>query len=196
MPFALKLITEPSLEPVTLAEAKAHLMTNHDESDSDISAKISESRKDCETECGRAFITQTWKLFLDEFPKGLKPINLPLPPVQSVTWVKYYDADGTLQTLDAAEYHTALEGDPPRIVTVNGWPATETRRPQAVEVQFVCGYGTAANVPSDIKAAIKLVLGHRFRHRGDEDPAISATMPIAAKRILFNYRAVDATGEN
>lgn len=192
MAFATELITGPTEEPVSLSEASAHLLLNHAESEADVALKIRESRRDAEIESGRAFVTQTWKLYLDGFPKALDPLYLPFPPCQSVSSVQYYDGDGTLQTLSGSAYFSALKGDSPRLVPVDSWPSTQSRRPQAVIVTFVCGYGAAADVPADIKAAVKLILGSRWANRGDSTGDSGGdTIPPGARRILMNYRAPD-----
>ena len=61
-------ITPPSIEPVTLEEAKLQLRVDSDFDDSLICDAIQAAREDCEGETHRAFITQTWQLILDHFP--------------------------------------------------------------------------------------------------------------------------------
>lgn len=180
--FALKLITAPASEPLTTAEAKARLRVTVSDEDTDIGNLISEARAACENECGRAFVTQTWSLYLDEFPGGDGSIRVPRPPLQSVTWIKYYDADGVQQTLDSSTYLVTTGAEPARVTPVPGqwWPATQSGRPEAVEVRFVAGYGLAAAVPYEAKAAMYLVIADRHEMPTGGQVAI----PPAARRLL------------
>lgn len=192
-PFALKLVTAPASEPVTVAEAKARLLITIDDEDTDLAAMVTQSRELCEAGCQRAFVTQTYSLYLDRFPGGCeavapsdgyeyqryasgREIRLPRPPLQSVTWIKYYDAAGVQQTLDPSAYYVATGSEPGRIRPVTYWPATQVR-PEAVEVRFVAGYGGASAVPAAAKAAILLTV-KQLRDAPDAD------LPPAARRFL------------
>jgi hypothetical protein len=68
--MALKLNTAPTGEPVTLAEAKAHLREDLVDvaNDALITNLIVAARMHAENVCRRAFITQKWDLYLDAFP--------------------------------------------------------------------------------------------------------------------------------
>ncbi len=182
--FGLKLITAPEVEPVSLANAKARLAVTITDMDTDLDLMIAECREAAEAECGgRAFITQTWSMFLDKFPSG-RTILIPRPPLQTVTWVKYYDAAGEQQTLGAEAYTVAVGQEPGRLVlkASGAWPVTEAGRPEAVEVRFVCGYGgAAADVPAKVRAAVLLTLAARF-----DDPTGEVDIPPAARRVLHS----------
>jgi uncharacterized phiE125 gp8 family phage protein len=66
-----RIITQPSIEPVTLAEAKLHLKEDLVSVDNDarISALISAARQAVEHSMGRAIMLQTLETTLDEFPR-------------------------------------------------------------------------------------------------------------------------------
>ena len=120
-------------------------------SDPKLAMLITAARRVAEARTGRALITQTWEQVLDAFPE--KEIRIGMLPIQSITSVKYYDTDGILQTMNAADY--VLDAD-----TLPGWvlPAQDVTWPstldmaQAVIVRFVAGYGGAgSSVPADIR---------------------------------------------
>lgn len=183
-PLGLRQTTAPTAEPVSLAEAKARLRVSGSDEDGDLLALIAEAVRTCEGECGRQFCTATYTLKLDDFPRGAgQEIRLPRPPAQSVTSVKYYAPDGTLTTMDAADYIAAVGSDPGRVVPAVGgcWPATQDR-PEAVEVVYVAGYGGPPSVPRQAKAAILLALGASWKDRGD-GPA-SVKIPPRARQML------------
>lgn len=68
--MSLVLTSGPALEPVTLAEAKAHLRVDHNHEDSLIQSLIITSRLHIEAALGLALITQSWAYFLDRWPKA------------------------------------------------------------------------------------------------------------------------------
>jgi uncharacterized phiE125 gp8 family phage protein len=157
--------------------------------DNDILRYIKAARRYCERFQNRAFITQTWDLYLDGFPAG-NQIEIPLPPLQSVTWLKYKDAAGILQTWDASNYIVDAVSEPGRIVLANGksWPATYEEI-QAVQIRFVCGYGdSAADVPEEARQAILLKIADLYEHRGDE--AADPNIDRAIENLLWPERLI------
>lgn len=161
--MALTLITGPATEPVTLAEAKSHLRVDVADDDTLITSLIVAMRTDCENEIKRSLITQTWEKVLDFFPDA---IQLPMPPVQSVTSITYLDIDGALQTLPTNQYVLDKDSEPGyvvRAINVN-WPVTGDYI-NAVRVRYVAGYAAAANVPEPIKLWIKIRLSNAYENR-------------------------------
>lgn len=159
------LITAPTVEPITLAEAKAHLRVTDAGEDTLISALIAAARGYCQKETGRALLTQTWEITLDAFPSA---IELPNPPVASITSVKYLDGNGIEQTLDSAAWKLDKSSDygVGRLVPAYGyvWPATRADI-NAVRVRYVAGYADAASVPQEMKQWMLLQIGHWYEHR-------------------------------
>ena len=139
--MALKLVTAPTTYPVTLAEAKLHCRVDGTDDDALITALITSATEMCEQQTGRALMTQTWLLTLDEFPTE---IELTRVPVQSISSVTYTDTAGATQTLSTGSNWRLLDlGDfsMARIVPVYGytWPATRAQN-NVVSVQYVAGY--------------------------------------------------------
>lgn len=186
--MGLRLITPPAVEPVSLAEAKAHLRVSAATEDALIGSLISAARQVAEHELRRALLTQTWQRTLDFFPSA---IELAYPPHQSVTHVKYLDPAGVQQTLNPAGYEVDSEREPGWIVPAYGytWPETLDRI-NAVEVRFVCGWSAAADVPATIRQWILLMVAHYFENREASVPGVSiAPLPFIAG-LLDPYRVV------
>jgi uncharacterized phiE125 gp8 family phage protein len=179
--FGLKLATAPVQEPVSLTDVKRRLRVTVDDSDADLLDALAECRALCEQECGRAFLTQTWTLYLDGFP-GCGEIVLPRPPLQSVTSVKYYDTDGVQQTVSTSDYHVDTGREPGRIWLASGssWPAVQAGRPSAVEVRYVAGHANPLAVPRNVKSAILMLMWDRFNNPSGGDAGI----PPAVRRAL------------
>lgn len=184
--MAVKLITPPASEPVSVSEAKLHLRVDGTDEDMLISGLITAARQHVEDYTQRALITQTWRLLLDEFPHS-DTIHIPMPPLQTVNSITYYDATGALQNLPATDYHVDSESLQGRVVLTQGkcWPATQPR-PNAVTIEFVVGYGDATAVPQAIKHAILMLVAHWYEHR--EAVAIGTSGNVATE-VAF---AVDA----
>jgi hypothetical protein len=205
----LKLLTAPATEPITRTEAKLYLRVDSTADDSLIDILIAAARQMVEEHIGRSLITQHWTLWLDRFPGGNEPwwdgvreaslsvlsnarceIKIPRGPVSAVTHLKTYNDSGDASTMDSSDYHTDLSGYPARLVLKNGavWP-TDLRSANAIEIQFVAGYGAAGDVPSAIKAAIYQIVAAMYDCRGQD-----VKMPLLAKKLLGPY-VVPSIGE-
>lgn len=166
MPTALKLITAPAAEPLSLSDFKAHARITATAEDTLLPVYVKAAREQLEHETGRALITQTWELTLDAFPGS---IWLPKPPLQSVTSIKYDDAAGVEQTLSNTVYdvlNVGAEYASGAIVLADGetWPVT-SGRPGCVRVRYVCGYGAAGSVPETLVTWIRLQAAALAEHR-------------------------------
>ncbi|MGB9845891.1 MAG: head-tail connector protein [Desulfotomaculales bacterium] len=137
----LVLITPPATEPVSLAEAKQHLRVDITDDDNLITALITAAREYCEGFQNRAYITQTWQLWLDAWPEGSE-IRIPRPPLQSVSDIKYYGTDDTEYIFDAANYFVDAKSEPGRVVLKYGksWPTIMLRPTNGICVTFIAGY--------------------------------------------------------
>jgi uncharacterized phiE125 gp8 family phage protein len=166
--MTLKLITAPADEPISLATARLHLRIDDDNTEDDnlIIAIISAARQQAEHETGRALVSQTWEQVLDYFPAV--ELELPKPPVSSITSIVYIDTAGVSQTLAGAAYTLDADGSPPSGWAIpaygTSWPATLDTA-DAVRVRFVCGYGGAADVPAAIRQWMLMQIGALYRSR-------------------------------
>ena len=182
--MALKLKTPPPLEPVTLVEVKGLLRIDDSDDDSLISSMITAIRQRAEEWTRRSFLTQTWTLWLDEFPfrpgNTLNKLNggviiIPRPPMQSVAFIKTYDSDNSTVTFDTSDYFVDTASSPGRVALNDNssWP-TLLRKFSAVEVEFIAGYGSnASDVPEGIKQGmlqwIKLLFANKSKlYESDE----------------------------
>jgi uncharacterized phiE125 gp8 family phage protein len=188
--MAVTIFTEPTIEPVTIAEQKAHSRVSTDADDLLLAVYIAAARQNCESFQGRAYITQTIDLTLDDFPcDGI--IYFPRAPLASVTSITYVDENGTTQTLSATLYTVDTKNEPGRIYPSYGnvWPIVRSQ-PNAVTVRAVCGYGTTtASVPARMRAAMMLLAGNWYENR---EPVITGTivaeLPMGVARLLWPDR--------
>lgn len=174
----LMLVTGPTSPAVTTAEAKSHLRVDIADDDTLISELVAAAVQMFEELNGRALFTQTWKMTLDRWPSSGR-IELPRPPLASVTSIKYYDTAGTEYTFDSANYDVETGRTPGRVSLGYGqvWPAESLRYNSPIVVTYVAGWATTAAIPARYKAAIKLLVGHWYENR--ETIITSGAMPKA-----------------
>jgi uncharacterized phiE125 gp8 family phage protein len=155
MTTTYKVTTQPTVEPITLDQFKDALRVTGCDFDDQLTELLKVCRLKVEHDSYRKLITQTVTMYLTDFPDNCIPIRL--APVSAVNSVKYYDQNGTQQTVTASDYWTDFVQTPPEIRLRQGhsWPPTQQDRPNTVEVEFVCGYGAAVAVPVEAKLAIK-----------------------------------------
>ena len=139
--------TAPSFEPISTAQAKAHLRIFHSLDDTYIAASTSGStsiittaRQMIENYCGIAIPNTTFTSVYSAFPQNTLvqgssgevyngssyEIALPRSPLVSVTSVQYVDTAGNTQTLSAStDYTTKSYNGIGRIQLLDGksWPS-------------------------------------------------------------------------
>ncbi len=163
-----KIKTQPATEPVTLTEAKAHLNIPSAITDWDdlITVQIEAARIYVEQYSSQHLITQTVQEYFSEFPCDW--IELSRFPISSITHVKYTDTNHTQQEWDSANYVQDKVSRYGRIAPKPNktWPTNDDSL-NSIEIEYVTGYGTAADVPAHFKQAILLTVGHMFENRED-----------------------------
>lgn len=167
--LAKELITSPVEYPITLSEAKEHLRVTFPDDDTYISFLIRVAVDTIESFTSKKLITQTWNYYLDTFPDY--EISLPFSPVQSVTFIKYYNTDNVLTTLDTASYQLNKYVLYPSIKCADlntYFPQTMPGKYNSVQIQLVCGYGDASKVPDAIKQALKISVADMYLKRTSE----------------------------
>lgn len=165
----LQIVTDVTVEPITLLEAKNYLRVDMDNDDSFISGLISAAREACEVFCGRSFAVISYVQTLDSFPyytdtvisqNSYPPSYASLPQYSTTMWnysqmiklfypplirvdrIEYIAADGTMQTLEPdTDFVVDNINEPARIFPIPGstWPPV-FYTPNSVKIFFTCGY--------------------------------------------------------
>lgn len=125
-----------------------------------------------------------------ELPKymlqgGLNAIDLPMPPIISITTIKTYSRDNTESTFAAASYRLDTAG---RVYLNEGynWP-TELRDQNGVVIRFVAGWGYTS-VPLPVKQAIRQYAAAMY------DCRKMCEMPQEIMDMLGPWRILDPMG--
>lgn len=161
----LKLVTGPVVEPVTLDDVKLHcrLDSAYTAEDAYLTRLMSMGRQWAENHLRRAFLPQTWRLSLKNWPGRnygswpadistfdsyykLNHIKLPRPPLISVASVIYRDTTNALLTMPPGNisggYNVDTESEPGMIVLpFSGvWPTEILLPGSPIRIAFTCGY--------------------------------------------------------
>jgi len=187
MQFAV--ITAPTVEPVTLAEAKDQCRVLHSAEDTLIGRLARVARSHVEVVLSRSLMAQGLRLELAGFPRD-GVIELPHPPAISLTEIKYRNELGIITTLDPAAYVFVADNTGARVELADGydWPVTAVH-PQAVTVNWQGGYGaTADKVPEAIRHAILLLVEHSYNNRGATSEGTRSAVPFSVDALLSPYR--------
>ena len=175
----------PTVEPITLAEAKLHLRIDDDIDSEDtlIESLISAARDKAEYFCGRYFTEQTVAIvYYDGFPSGsvaYGAVELPFPDVTSIESVKYTDTSGTETTIDGSDY--VFNSDTKRLMPVDAWPT------DAVDFTVTVTTGAPADMTGAIVAMLMIITDlYELRTESVVGVSIAENPAVIAK--LQKYR--------
>ena len=183
---------------ISTADAKAHLRVEHSSHDTMIDRLVAAATAALDGPHGflrRALVTQTWLWSLPCFPLGSE-LHIPLPPLQSVTSVQYYDASDVQQTLSASAYYTYTADKSDGYIKLKNtqfWPITY-ERDDAVTVTFVAGYGAASAVPEPIIQAALMRVANMYTFAGDTvtgGDGVKDAVSETEARLLAPYRVLE-----
>jgi uncharacterized phiE125 gp8 family phage protein len=175
-----------AFQPVSLADAKAHLVVEASTDDALIGGYLAAASAHVASITGLTLTTSTVVLRADGFDCAM--FRLPAAPVESLA-IKYTDAAGAEQTLDPATYVTALNGLSPTIQLAYGksWPAHRWGL-GSVTVTAECGYAQG-ELPTPLRQAILLIVGDWYSRRETVADGVVSSIPMqAVDALLANWR--------
>ena len=204
----LSLITPPTIEPLTLVDAKNYLRIEIDD-DALIADLISAARLECEHRTGRSFLTTGWRLTLDYLPFGLGSasplgfalggaspcgrwadgsLQLPRPPLIDVTAISYIDQSGVAASYDL-ENLVVSSGSPGRICPIYGGPwHFPLPKIASVTIDYRAGFGDEpAAVPRNIIQAIRILTAFYYESRSSDAPIPSVVAALLSPSVWPSY---------
>ena len=174
--FALRLVTAPAIEPLTLAQAKTFLRIEHTADDDAVTRAITAARQAAEHYLKQALLPQTWD-FTQANPPATKS-RLPFGPAQSITSITLTTEAGVTSTMNAANYRLSVGGSS---VLFNPAISIET-----MTIRYVAGMGTvAADVPALI---VQGMLHHIAIILENRDGAVP--LPMQSITCYLPYRRI------
>lgn len=199
-------VTPPAAEPISLAELKLSAHITHSSEDTYLERVIAAARFRYELDTRRQLMEVTYDWFLPcfsarTFPRGdvivqERSFEIPKPPLQSITSIKYYDTAGVEQTLAGTVYAAKTSSEPGRVYNLPNqeWPDLEDDRLEdSVTIRFVAGAALAVNVPDLDKQAIFMLAQHWVENREAvvlDDRIRSATVPLGYDAIAEGRKII------
>jgi uncharacterized phiE125 gp8 family phage protein len=190
----IKRATDPTALPLTMEEVRLHIKVDDDSEDASLFGYLRAETEHAEAYCNRSLLTQTWDLFLDAWPT--EPVELPRPPLNSVTSVMYSTQGSTTyaQTFASTNYLVDTDSEPGRVVLKENetWPSANLEAKNPIRIRYVAGYGDkGSDIPESIRIGILLNLADRFEYR-ENNPEIGFRQELqvtrAAERLFAPYR--------
>lgn len=169
----------PTVRPVSVDEARAAVgiaaTTSHD---TRLTRLIDAATSKVERDTNRALLKQTWRTKFDYFPRCEEYIELPRPPLMSVSTggVTYINGSGVTTTWAPANYDVDTDREPGLIHQAYSvdWPDTRTVH-NAVTITSIHGYSTASSgVPEDARQAVLMLVDDWFCNPGVDGPMNTA----------------------
>lgn len=174
---SVKLVTAPTIEPVSLADAKSFLRIDSSFEDDLISKIITSARILIEEYTKRSLITQSWKISFDDFAP--RTIRLVRGPVVDVTSVNRIDENNDTQLIASNMYH--LSASKEYLVTDNFISGRK------IEINYTTGYGaSASSVPEPLKLAIMTLCGRIYERKSE-----AFKIDDEIKSLINNYRTYE-----
>lgn len=183
--MSVSLLAAPAIEPVSLADLKAHVRVTGPDEDVGLLAMTVAARATVERLAHRYLITQSWRAHFDAIPADGR-LELPFFPVQSVIAVRTLSVTGAATVVPASAYVVDAASEPARLQFLDAPP--QPGRPIAgVEVDAVVGYGlTADTVPPPLRQAVLILAARWYERRGDGSG--SPDLPDEVARLTEAFR--------
>ncbi len=185
--LSYKIITPPAALPVSLAEAKNHLKIDHNDEDTYVESLIEAATKWAEEYTWRFLIDTEAQLFINNFENKIyvgKGCN-------DISEIAYLDNNDAYQVIPSTNYYLDLNCQPAIIQFKDSYsfPVTSEKL-NLIRISLTAGFGPAASdVPSPIKSAILLMVGHLYENRQDEiSGTVVSKFSINSKFLLNPYR--------
>jgi len=190
---------------VALYDMKEFLRVDNDADDAVITAYIQTATEALKQYMRRSILTETFVFKADGFAYvdgddrilalgpgvhtasrpyllgGGETLDIPYPPLQSVTGIVTYDRGNNASTYDASQYQVDLQSGRVYLNEGSTWPS-DLRAQDAVEVTYVAGYGVG-NIPAPILQAIRAYVTQMY------DGCDGMTAEV--QRLLAPYRRGD-----
>ena len=174
-PKGLQLRRNTSISvPVTLAEAKDFLRVVHNNDDNYITMLIKAMTWRIEDKAEIALSTQS---ITAEWAVAQSYVTLPRPPFVSVSGISYYNDSNVEVPITSSGYY--VEGL--TIATIRFKQTVGAR----LRVTYTAGYGTATDIPDDLKQYILQLVFQEYNQRGSVTDDMIQTVAENFKSFFF-----------
>lgn len=211
--YPTDIVTPSVTEPVTLDEFKRHIRHQLGTvEDLELADYLTAARQRFEFETNRILLTTTLRQWSDRLDRARNRYDVPIVGylghgstpymlwadrtdrtipfmrgrVSSITAVRYYAPDGTLQTLQG--WNADLQSSPQTVWFPSSLQLPDVdNRPYPVQIDYVAGWNSPTDVPVPIKVAIKQLAGHLYKHRETMMDAPLTEMPFGFQTVVEQF---------
>lgn len=179
-------LVDATVEPITVTELKDFARIDGSDEDTALGTFITAARQAAEEFLGRAFLEQTWRLSFDWWEDNV--IELPRPPLLSISSVAIIDDDGVSTLFDPANYFVEKDSTPGKLVIKDGCmpPINADRFVTGYRITYTAGYGSSAiSVPEILRIAVKQWAVAIYEGR-----AMTGDPPPDVKNLLLLKRTI------
>ncbi len=179
-------ISDPLQEPLLLAEVREYLRVDNVDQDALLASLIRSTRVCAETYTGRAFITQSWRLFIDVWPSS-GTLCLPKPPLVSVEDIFLLAPDDTSVPVSPSTYTIDTSATLGKITLQGSASLMPGKTRAGIRIDFTAGYGDTWNdIPEPLRLGMLQHIAHLYENRG----ATGARVPASSISFWQPYRLV------
>ena len=186
------IITEPYSNPVTVDEVKEFARIDGEDEDDILETFIESVVKLTEAYLGRSLVNRTIRMIMDTWTS--REIELPYPPLVSISSVQTIDESNTATTYSSDNYYTITESIPGRLLIKKDseLPSNTERNYGGYRITYIAGYGNSReDVPQQIRTAIKQWVTLLYENRSMvENDMIKNEPPPEVKKGLLQFRVV------
>jgi uncharacterized phiE125 gp8 family phage protein len=196
----VKVVEEPSAEPLTLSELYAHLRLealidvdsdgNGTRPDDDLLlGLLTAAREYCEEFTGRSIAVKTYAISLDSFPD---PFELPRPPFVNVVDFTYDGTESDSILVESQNFYIDTFSDMATVQPIGSWPTI--REGNRAQLTYRAGYGVPGDasdpppLPGWARAAMLLIVEHLYANRGATADANLKELPMGVEFLLRPHR--------
>jgi len=188
--FGVERVSDITSEPITFADVQANSRIDSSGEQTLVENMIIAARMLSEKYLHRTLMTETKVLSLDGFPRaGL--IKIPEPPLQAVSEIRYKPTRASNWCIwNSDNYHWDAISEPGRVMPNPGltWPLITLRSLGCVRVEYVAGYGLAADIPQPIKQAMLMLVSHWFENREASTDFVPRPVQFSFESLMMSYR--------
>lgn len=180
-------VTQPVMEPLSLAEAKVQCRVDTEADDAYIQTLISVARQYVEDQLDITLLTTVWEASYDLFPVWQIILPRPMLQIGNIT-VTYRLGDGSTSTKTSAagDFRVDTRTVPGRIYPnwSQTWPAVRGDE-NSVVVNYTAGYGDdGSSVPPICKHLMATLVAHYYDTRQIIAPGTYGTIPRTFDTLL------------
>lgn len=179
--------SNPSTEPVTVAEIKTHLRIDNSYEDALLGSYITAATEMAEAYCNRHFIEHEYKLYFNDVTSVASLIYPDCTLLDDATHdpVNWLDENGVWQS--NSEAFVDANSNPSIAYLSSEFTSPKLKKDAANRFyyRFKTGMGaSASDIPEAIKQAIKLIVSDMYYFREDRKRAF----PMASEILLQPYK--------